>query len=110
MTQRKTTENDEFFLTYLVFKDDQKMLGHSAVGISKKNPDGTFRLIFRVGLFPTHQVQMEDFILDKTGREFYCKQFPITLEEQALILKKINDDRHIMTDSRLSPYTAVNSR
>lgn len=103
MTQPKTEHKDEFFLTYLVFKDNEKMLGHSAVGISKKTQDGTFELIFRVGLFPTHQVQMEDFILDKTGREFYCKQFPITLEEQAIILQKINQDRRLMTDTPKNP-------
>ncbi len=69
----KSKQEDYFFLTYLVFKDSSKMLGHSAIGVSKMNSDGSQNLIFRVGLFPANQVMIEDFILDKTGREFYCK-------------------------------------
>ena len=91
-----------FFLTYLVFKDSKKMLGHSAIGISQMNPDGSQKLLFRVGLFPTNQVMIEDFIVDKAGREFYCQQFPINQEQLTRVLVKINHDRVLMTSSPLT--------
>ncbi|PJD93223.1 MAG: hypothetical protein CK424_03280 [Legionella sp.] len=99
----KIEDKSPFFLTYLAFRDNQKMLGHSAVGISTKNQDGTYRLIFRVGLFPTDQVQMEDFILDKTGRDFYCKHFPLDQEQLTHVLHKINSDRQLITPGKKNP-------
>ena len=96
-------DENKFFLTYLAFRDNKKMLGHSAVGISTKNDDGTYRLIFRVGLFPTDQVQMEDFILYKTGRDFYCKHFPLTPEQMTNVLHKLNSDRQSMTPGKKNP-------
>ena len=99
---KEKAEKDKFFLTYLIFKDSQKMLGHSAIGISQISPDGSQKLLFRVGLFPANQVMIEDFIIDKTGREFYCKQFPINEEQLTQVLTKINHDRKLMTPAPLA--------
>lgn len=82
-----------FRLTYLMFTDKEKFLGHSCIGISEVQPDGSTKLLFRVGLFPTNQVEIEDFIKNKPGRYFQERSWHITEEQIALVLHKINADR-----------------
>lgn len=94
----------KYQLTYLTFTDKERWLGHACVGISKICDDGTRELIFRVGLFPTNQVQMEDFIKNKPGRNFKEKSFDIDEEQLLQVLKKINSDRQKESESSsLSP-------
>ena len=87
----------KFQLTYLTFTDKQKKLGHSCIGITEIKEDGTRNLTFRVGLFPTNQVEIEDFIKNKPGRNFEERSFDITQEQLTKVLQKINQDRMLDT-------------
>lgn len=89
----------KFQLTYLTFTDKQKMLGHACVGITEVKDNGDRELIFRVGLFPTNQVELEDFIKPKPGRHFREESFDITEEQLSHVLHKINCDRRLEVDA-----------
>lgn len=90
----------KFQLTYLTFTDKQKKLGHSSVGITEIKKDGSRELIFRVGLFSTNQIEIEDFIINKPGRNFEERSFDINLEQLTKVLKKINEDRNLDTPAK----------
>ncbi len=99
-----------YFISY-IFNDDGKRKKHKIAGVSSYNmPAGLYhasialtehtppeppRIISKVGLFASGQVEMEDFIQPKEGRTFYHKTYPITQDEMQTIVQKINQDRQI---------------
>jgi hypothetical protein len=89
-----------FYLSYIVFKEAGQRLGHASLAITEydaKDLSSIPRMIFRVGLSRPSQVQLEDFITAKKGREFFHKTYPITEEELSKILITLNKDRNIPT-------------
>lgn len=98
----------KFQLTYMTFTDKDKQLGHACIGVSQIMPDGTRELVFRVGLFPSNQVELEDFIKPKPGRVFREKSFDITAEQLLRVLHAINSDRMLEETDGSKEKTAEN--
>ena len=100
-----------FQLTYLTFTDKEKWLGHSCVGVTNIEEDGSRKLLFRVGLFPTNQVEIEDFIKNKPGRNFKERSFDINQEQLTNLLQAINTDRRTQTpDNVKKPRNSESKR
>ncbi len=87
-----------YFLSYVVNKNlkDKYFLGHASLVLTEHTPPAKPRIICKVGLFESNQVELEDKMYrPEKGYTFQHKTYPITQEEMTKFLHKINSDRMI---------------
>ena len=94
-----------YFLSYVVNKNvkDKYFLGHASLVLTEHTPPAKPRIICKVGLFESNQVELEDKMYrPEKGYTFQHKTYPITQEEMTKFLYKVNSDRRmgIYTDPK----------
>jgi len=87
-----------YFLSYVLNEkpDEKYFFGHASVVLTEYTPPEKPRIICKVGLFESNQVELEDKMYQpEKGYVFSHKTYPITTEEMSKFLQKINADRRI---------------
>lgn len=87
----------EKFLTGMDL-ENKSPIGHACVAITEVTPGNPPVIICRVGLFATSQILLEDFIVNKTNRQFFHKTYPICENELVRLFVKINRDRNTIIE------------
>lgn len=88
-----------FYVSYVVFKDPKRIFGHACIAITETDGQSPPKMIFRAGLYRGSQVQIEDFVVPKSGRVFFHKTWPVSGREMASLLSSLNADRRDLSES-----------
>lgn len=89
MFHDKVGIDDSFF----ALKKGSSPLGHCSIAITEIKAGESPKILFRIGLFGSGQVLLEDFSIKKENRSFFHKTYPISQEELTSLLVRVNNDR-----------------